>query len=78
MTAFRLHRGWRAPSGVVTDHVTFGETILAADADDATSTAMAETEFLLAADANFAWLTDPQGVLVWSMLLDDDDLMPGS
>ena len=41
MNTVRLHRGWREPNGLVTDHVTAGRVIKAASASDAVSTALA-------------------------------------
>ena len=35
MKTFRLHRGWREPNGLVTDHVTLERIIKAASASDA-------------------------------------------
>lgn len=76
MSQFRLHRGWREPDGLVTDHVTLGRTIEAATAYEAMAAALAEGDFLVTDDTNLAWLTDEHGALVWSLRLDDEDTVP--
>lgn len=76
MSAFRLHRGWCEPNGLVTDRVTLGRVIAAASAEDAMAAALAEGAFLCAEDANLAWLTDEGGALVWSLRMDDGDTVP--
>ncbi|KMO23404.1 hypothetical protein VQ02_12465 [Methylobacterium variabile] len=73
MRAFRLHRGWREPNGVVTDHATLERVIKATSASEAMSAALAEGDFLLTEDANLVWLTDDQGTLVWSLHLYDEN-----
>jgi hypothetical protein len=39
--------------------------------------ALADGDFLVTEDTNLAWLTDDHGALVWSLRLDDEDLIPG-
>lgn len=75
METYRLHRGWREPNGLVTDHATSGRTITAPTAYDAMAAALADGDFLIADGANLVWLTDEQGTLVWSLRLDDEDLI---
>lgn len=75
MGAFRLHRGWREPNGLVIDHVTLGRTIIAPTAAAAMASALAEGDFLVTDGTNLAWLTDAQGALVWSLRLDDEDIV---
>ncbi|CAO4164917.1 hypothetical protein [Methylorubrum extorquens] len=77
MGTYRLHRGWREPNGLVTDHATSGQTIAAPTAYDAVAAALADGDFLVTEDTNLAWLTDDHGALVWSLRLDDEDLIPG-
>ncbi|MEG9502900.1 MAG: hypothetical protein MIN69_13780 [Methylorubrum extorquens] len=74
MSLFRLHRGWREPNGLVTDHVTSGQAITAASAYEAMAAALAEGDFLVTDDTNLVWLTNEQDVLVWSLRLDDEDI----
>lgn len=74
---YRLHRGWREPNGLVTDHATSGQAIEAATAYEAVAAALADGNFLVAEDSNLAWLTNEQGVMVWSLRLDDEDVIPG-
>ncbi|UYW26618.1 hypothetical protein OKC48_25770 [Methylorubrum extorquens] len=78
MGTYRLHRGWREPNGLVTDHATSGQTITAPSAYAAVAVALADGDFLLTEDTNLAWLTNEHGALVWSLRLDDEDLIPGS
>jgi hypothetical protein len=73
---FRLHRGWREPNGLVTDHATLERVIKAASASEAMCAALAEGDFLLTDDINLVWLTDDQGALVWSLRLDDENTVP--
>lgn len=73
MGVYRLHRGWREPNGIITDHVTLERAIKATTSADAMASALAEGSFLIGDGANLAWLTDEQGVMVWSLRLDDDD-----
>lgn len=70
---FRLHRGWREPNGLATDHATLERVIKAAIVSEAMSTALAEGEFLVVDDANLVWLTDDHGALVWSLRLDNEN-----
>ena len=76
MSTFRLHRGWREPNGLVTDHVTSGRIIKAVTASEAMSAALAEGDFLVTDDTNLVWLTDEQGAMVWSLRLDDEHTVP--
>jgi hypothetical protein len=75
---FRLHRGWREPNGLITDHSTLERIIKAASASDAVSAALAEGDFVLDDDTNLVWLTDDQGALVWSLRLDDENTAPST
>ncbi|MDR7036074.1 hypothetical protein J2X36_000810 [Methylobacterium sp. BE186] len=63
MSRFWLHRGWREPNGLVTDHVTAVHPIEAATASAAVSAALADDDFLISDGANLAWLTDERGAL---------------
>jgi hypothetical protein len=74
MGAYRLHRGWREPNGLITDHVTLARVIKATTAADAMASALPEGSFLIGKDANLAWLTDEPGVMAWSLRLDDEDI----
>ncbi|KMO42546.1 hypothetical protein VQ03_10515 [Methylobacterium tarhaniae] len=76
MKTFRLHRGWREPNGLVTDHATLERVIKASSPSEAMSTALAEGEFLVADDTNLVWLTNDLGALVWSLRLDDENTAP--
>ncbi|GJE43864.1 hypothetical protein [Methylobacterium soli] len=76
MSRFRLHRGWREPDGLVTDHVMSEQVIEATCASEAVSAVLGEGDFLVGDEANLAWLTDADGVLVWSLRLDDEDTVP--
>ncbi|AWV19843.1 hypothetical protein A3862_29860 (plasmid) [Methylobacterium sp. XJLW] len=76
MKGFRLHRGWREPNGLVTNHVTLERIIKAASACDAMGVALAEGDFVLDVDINLVWLIDDQGTLVWSLRLDDENTAP--
>jgi hypothetical protein len=73
---YRLHRGWREPNGLVTDHATSGRTITAPTAHAAVAVALADGDFLINEETNLAWLTDEQGAMVWSLRLDDEDMVP--
>jgi hypothetical protein len=73
---FRLHRGWREPNGLVTDHATLERVIKAVSASEAMSAALAEGDFVVSDDTNLVWLTDDQGALVWSLRLDDENVSP--
>ncbi len=75
MGTYRLHRGWREPNGLVTDHSTSDQTITAPTAYDAMAAALAKDDFLITDDTNLVWLTDELGALVWSLRLDDEDLI---
>ncbi|TFZ57368.1 hypothetical protein E4V01_15645 [Methylorubrum sp. Q1] len=75
MRTYRLHRGWREPNGLITDHVTLGRTITAVTASAAMAVALAEGDFLVDDETNLAWLTDDQGAMVWSLRLDDEDIV---
>lgn len=77
MKTFRMHRGWREPNGLVTDHATLERVIKATSAFDAMGSALAEGDFVLDDDTNLVWLTDDQGALVWSLRLDDENTAPG-
>lgn len=77
MKTFRLHRGWREPNGLVTDHATLERVIKATSASDAMGAALAEGDFVLDDDTNLVWLMDDQGALVWSLRLDDENTAPG-
>ena len=72
MSTFRLHRGWRKPNGLVSDHVTSGRVIEAATASEAMSAALAEGDFLVTDDTNLAWITNEQEAMVWSLWLGDE------
>ncbi|HEV2564187.1 MAG TPA: hypothetical protein VGU19_03780 [Microvirga sp.] len=74
MRLFRLHRGWRELNGLVTDYATLGQAITAASAFEAMAAALAEGDFLVTDDTNLVWLTNEQGVLVWSLRLDDENI----
>ncbi len=76
MGTYRLHRGWREPNGLVTDHDTSGQTITAPSAYDAMAVALADGDFIVTEDINLVWLTDEQGTMVWSLRLDDEDVVP--
>lgn len=76
MKTFRLHRGWREPNGLVTDHATLERVIKAASASEAMSAALAEGDFVVSDDANLVWLTDDRGALVWSLRLDNENTAP--
>lgn len=76
MKTFRLHRGWREPNGLVTDHATLERVIKATSASEAMGAALAEGDFVLENDTNLVWLTDDQGALVWSLRLDDENAAP--
>ena len=52
MKTFRMHRGWREPNGLVTDHATLERVIKATSAFDAMGSALAEGDFLLDDDTN--------------------------
>lgn len=75
MGEYRLHRGWREANGLVTDHATSGRTITALSAYAAVAVALAAGDFLVTEGTNLAWLTDDYGALVWSLRLDDEDLI---
>jgi hypothetical protein len=77
MSTFHLHRGWREPNGLVTDHATSDRIIKAASASEAMSVALAESDFLLTEDTNLVWLTDEKGALIWSLRLDNENTVPG-
>lgn len=77
MSTFWLHRGWREPDGLVTGHVRAPHGIEATCASKAVSAALGEGDFLVADGANLVWLTDLDGVLVWSLPLDDDNTVSG-
>ena len=76
MGTYRLHRGWREPNGLITNHAASAHTITAATAYDAVAAALADGKFLLDGNVNLAWLTDELGTMVWSLRLDDDEAMP--
>ncbi|SOR32413.1 conserved protein of unknown function [Methylorubrum extorquens] len=40
--------------------------------------APADDDFLINEDTNLAWLRDKQGAMVWSLRLDDEDMVPGA
>lgn len=60
----------------MTDHATPGQSIIAPSAYDAVAVALADGDFLVTEDTNLAWLTDEQGAMVWSLRLDDEDMVP--
>ncbi|MBI1691495.1 hypothetical protein D9Y22_22715 [Methylorubrum sp. DB1722] len=76
MGTYRLHRGWREPNGLVTDHAMSGQTIRAPTAYDAMAVALADGDFMVTEDTNLVWPTDEQGTMVWSLRLDDEDMVP--
>ncbi|KAB1071719.1 hypothetical protein [Methylobacterium planeticum] len=76
MSTFHLHRGWREPNGLITHHVTSVKVIKAASASEAVSAALAEGDFLTTDDINLVWLTGADGAMVWSLRLDDDEIVP--
>lgn len=76
MSTVRLHRGWRKPNGLVTDHVAAAQPTVAATASEAMSAAPGDGDFLVTDEANLVWLTDKDVVIVWSLRLDDDNTEP--
>ena len=47
MGTYRLHRGWREPNGLVTDHATSDRTIKAPTAYEAMAVALADGDFMV-------------------------------
>jgi hypothetical protein len=38
--------------------------------------ALADGDFMVTEDTNLVWLTDEHGTMVWSLRLDDEDVVP--
>ena len=74
MATYYLHRGWRTPNVLVTDHVSADRIIEANSLREALAAALADGSFLTADDANLVWLIDETGKLVWSLRLDDENV----
>ena len=75
MIRYKLHRGWREPNGLVTQHATSARSIKAASASEAIGAALADGDFLVTEDTNLAWLTNEDGAMVWSLRMDDEHMI---